>query len=109
MGQPAARQGDSHSKGAILEGSKDVRIGGMAAARVGDKAKCGMGSDAIVEGEATVRINNRLAARMGDKHSCNGPIISGCNTVRIGKLNQEACMKKAAQDGAMFVEADDIP
>ncbi|GAC1610579.1 MAG: hypothetical protein NVS3B3_19760 [Aquirhabdus sp.] len=109
MGQPAARQGDSHSKGAILEGSKDVRIGGMPAARIGDKAKCGMGTDAIVEGEATVRINNRLAARMGDKHSCDRPIISGCNTVRIGKLHQEACMEKAAQEAAMFVEAESIP
>lgn len=109
MGQPAARMGDSHEKGPILEGSKDVRIGGKPAARVGDKAKCGKGFDAIVEGEATVRINGKLAARMGDKHSCKGLIISGCKTVRIGKLKQEGCMEQAAAEGTMFVDVEDAP
>lgn len=84
MGKPAARKGDAHVKGAILEGSPTVRIDGIPAARVGDKAKCGKGVDAIAEGEATVRINGKPAARVGDKHGCGGAILKGSATVRIG-------------------------
>jgi len=109
MGQPAARMGDAHEKGPILEGSNDVRIGGQAAATVGAKAKCGKGFDVIAEGEETVRINGKPAARMGDKHACKGRIISGCNTVRIGRLKQGACMEQAAAEGAMFVDAENTP
>lgn len=103
MGQAAARVGDMHVKGVILEGSPTVRIGGMPAARMGDKAQCGNGIDTIAEGEPTVRINGKLAARVGDKHGCKGVIITGCPTVRIGLNKEGRCLQVAAQSGTPMV------
>lgn len=88
-----------------MSGSPDVRIGGAAAARVGDPAQCGNGVDSIAEGEPSVRINNQLAAREGDRHSCGAAIISGCGTVRIGLSAQGECLAQAGDAGAAFVES----
>jgi len=102
MGKPAARIGDPHKRGIILEGSADVLIGGLGAARLGDKAQCGNSLDVISEGEATVLINGRAAARQGDRHSCGNVILSGCSTVLIGR-DQGQCLKSAAASRAVFV------
>lgn len=104
MGQPAARATDLHPKGPILEGSTDVLIGGLPAARKGDKVKHGSGIEVIVEGEATVLINGHPAARQGDEVACRDVIIGGCSTVLIGK-SQGQCLEEAAQSGDAFVIA----
>jgi uncharacterized Zn-binding protein involved in type VI secretion len=95
MPKLAARVGDNHTcpvvenlknhtGGTILEGSPDVFIGGMPAARVGDKVMCNGTLDTIAEGEASVLINGRPAARMGDGTAHGGIIVGGCSSVIIG-------------------------
>lgn len=104
MGQPAARVTDVHLKGPILEGSSDVLIGSLPAARKGDLAQHGKKPEPIVEGEPTVLINGRAAARLGDKLACGEVIASGCGSVLIGQ-NAGRCLAEAAQSGATFVYA----
>lgn len=104
MGQPAARATDSHPEGEILEGSTDVLIGGLPAARQGDKVSHGKGTEAIAEGEATVLINGRPAARQGDTVQCGGVIVGGCASVLIGRGHGQ-CLAEAARSGASFVSA----
>ncbi|MDY6785741.1 MAG: PAAR domain-containing protein [Cyanobacteriota bacterium] len=94
--KPAARVGDMHTcpmtdgskphvGGPIIpSGSPNVFIGGMPAARVGDKATCTGPPDAIASGSATVLINGQPAARIGDKTVHGGVIVSGCTNVLIG-------------------------
>lgn len=102
MGKPAARIGDVHPRGPIVQGSADVIIGGSGAARVGDRARCGSGYDQIQEGESSVLINGRPASRVGDRHSCGAVITSGCGSVLIGK-DHGHCLKSAAQSASAFV------
>jgi uncharacterized Zn-binding protein involved in type VI secretion len=111
MPKPAARITDAvghikASAGPILEGSSNVRIGRLFAAREGDKVQHGKGVEVIVKGEPTVRINGKPAARMGDKVSCKGLVVKGCMSVRIGKDDEEDCLVDAAEQGAMIVTAD---
>ena len=117
MGKPAARITDmhtcqmkenrrAHEGGPILEGSPDVFIGGLPAARVGDKAQCKGSPDTIVEGEPTVLINGKPAARMGDKTAHGGIIIGGCGTVLIGTGSPGRCAEQAAADGSSHVVID---
>jgi uncharacterized Zn-binding protein involved in type VI secretion len=86
----------------ILNGSPDVTIGGMPAARLLDETEpcdipsCIPGGPGIIgKGSATVTINKRPAARVGDmtEHAaCLGPVPGltgmidgpGCPTVTIG-------------------------
>ena len=108
MPKPAARITDAVGHinaiaGPILEGSINVRIGGLLAARQGDMVQHGMGEEIIDKGEPTVRINGKPAARMGDTVSCKGIIVKGCMTVRIGKDDEEDCLAEAAEQGAMVV------
>lgn len=97
-GLPAARKGDFHFCPMLDPGPKPhiggpvkspcaatVLIGGQAAARMGDMAKCmSPVPDIIVAGSLTVLINGRPAARMTDKTAHGGMIASGCPTVLIG-------------------------
>lgn len=74
-----------HVGGPILPaGEPTVLIGGLPAARVGDKAVCVGPPDTIVAGSGTVIIGGKPAARMGDSTAHGGVIILGCPTVIIG-------------------------
>jgi uncharacterized Zn-binding protein involved in type VI secretion len=61
-----------------------VWIGGMPAARVGDRCLCAGPPDIIAAGSRTVRIGKAFAARQGDKNAHGGFIETGCTTVLIG-------------------------
>ncbi len=98
----AARKGDKHScpkdepishgSGEIVEGSPNVRICSMPAARVGDNIQCQDDSThAISQSNACVLINDMPAARVGDATEHGGKIASGAGTVII-------------EDGPAFVE-----
>lgn len=109
MGKPAARITDNvaHIKaiaGPIIQGSSNVRIGGLFAARKGDKVIHGKGFETIAKGEPTVRINGKPAARMGDKVDCKGIIVGGCLTVRIGRDEAAPCLADAAASGTALIE-----
>lgn len=71
--QPAA-------PGIITDGSSNVTIGGMPAARAGDATDQG---DKIAEGSANVFINGRPAVTMGDHTSCGGVTVGGASDVFI--------------------------
>ncbi|MCL6258872.1 PAAR domain-containing protein [Aquiflexum sp. TKW24L] len=74
-----------HVGGPILPaGEPTVLIGGLPAARVGDKAVCVGPPDTIIAGSGTVLIGGKPAARMGDSTAHGGVIILGCPTVIIG-------------------------
>lgn len=115
MGMPAARTGDfhtcpmresgrSHEGGPILDSSVDVFIGGLPAARVGDKLQCNGAHDTIVEGEPSVLINGKAAARIGDKTAHGGAIVTGCASVLIGTSCRGRCAMQAAAAGSPLVE-----
>ena len=94
--KPAARVTDMHTcpmvtgntphvGGPILPaGEPTVLIGGMAAARVGDKAVCTGPPDTIAVGSSSVMIGGKPAARMGDTTAHGGTITAGEPTVLIG-------------------------
>lgn len=96
MGMPSARLADMHIcpmvapgpcphvGGPIAAASSNVIIGGMPAARVGDKAICCCPPDTIAAGSSSVLINGKPAARLGDSTAHGGKIIVGCPTVLIG-------------------------
>lgn len=79
---------------AITQGSPDVIINGLAAARKGDTVathtctcpNCVHGTHprSIAAGSSTVIINGKPAARMGDAVSCGGNIATGSGNVIIG-------------------------
>ncbi len=74
-----------HVGGPILPaGATTVLIGGMPAARVGDKSLCTGPVDSIIQGSASVMIEGMPAARMGDPTAHGGSITVGCPTVLIG-------------------------
>jgi uncharacterized Zn-binding protein involved in type VI secretion len=66
-GLPATRQNDSTTTPGtgIQEGSPNVIINGRPAARLGDRTNCGV----IVRGSSNVFINGRPMARTGDNTS----------------------------------------
>lgn len=97
-----------------------VLIGGLPAARVGDKAFCVGPPDVIAKGSPTVLIGNMMAARQGDSTVHGGVIVLGCMTVMIGEAGggggggagggaggggggQGGAMGGAAQKGTPFV------
>jgi hypothetical protein len=65
-------------------GGKKVLIGGMPAARMGDKAVCVGPPDSITKGSFTVPVDGMPAARMTDSAAHGGMIAIGCPTVLIG-------------------------
>lgn len=95
MGMPAATMSSfhicpavsghvPHIGGPVIVGSPTVLIGGLPAARLGDKMVCCGPPDTIVKGSATVLINGKPAARMGDAAAHGGKIVAGVPTVLIG-------------------------
>lgn len=100
---PAAEGGKPHDGGPILEGSLNVFIGGLSAARAGDRVGCNGATDTISDGEPTVFINGRPAARQGDETSHGGVIVGGCATVRIGTGKAARCLEKGAATGSPVV------
>lgn len=109
MGQPAARETDqvAHKKayGAIIQGSANVRIGGLPAARQSDRVQHNKYQEIITEGESTVLINKLPAARIGDEVTCSGVIAAGCASVLIGNIPKGQCLAQAGDAAAPFVAA----
>ncbi|PST92611.1 hypothetical protein C9I91_05410 [Photobacterium jeanii] len=97
MGKPAAYIGCHHTcpqysgktphvGGPVAAGSSNVFIGGMPAARQGDRLVCyGGPPDSIASGSSGVFINGKPAARMGDSTSHGGKVVVGNGTVLIGE------------------------
>jgi uncharacterized Zn-binding protein involved in type VI secretion len=92
---PAARIGDyhvcpmvtgntPHVGGPIAAGAPTVLIGGVAAARLGDRAVCNGPPDTIAAGSGTVTIGGSPAARLGDATAHGGRIVAGASSVMIG-------------------------
>ena len=73
-----------HIGGPVIQGSPNVSICGIPAARKGDKLVCIGPPDTIIKGSATVMIGGKPAARMGDTTAHGGSIVLGCPTVMIG-------------------------
>jgi uncharacterized Zn-binding protein involved in type VI secretion len=96
MGRPAARLSDfhvcpmvsgtvPHVGGPVCgECEPTVLIGGLPAARIGDKLVCMGPTDVIASGAGTVLIGGRPAARLGDSTVHGGTIVMGDFTVLIG-------------------------
>ncbi|EGX7689418.1 TPA: type VI secretion protein [Vibrio parahaemolyticus] len=95
MGKPAALIGSMHVcpkvtakvphvGGPVVGGSPNVKIGGLPAARKGDKLVCVGPPDTVSEGSSSVFINGKPAARMGDGTAHGGKIVIGNPTVTIG-------------------------
>src|SRR5688500_16039680 len=89
MARPAARKGDIvKHKGAppsaILDGSPNVLINSLPAARMGDLSIHKKPVEPIVQGSGSVFFNGKTAARITDKSACGGEIISGSGNVLIG-------------------------
>jgi uncharacterized Zn-binding protein involved in type VI secretion len=82
---PAARVSDLQvspgNSGPLANGSANVRIGGMAAARAGDPTGSG---GVIASGSPTVFIGGKPAARVGDRSSGGGLLLTGTPNVLIG-------------------------
>lgn len=88
MSQNAARLGDATGHGgALVSGSGNVFINGLAAGVVGvSVAPCALlhGAAPVACGSGTVFINGSPAARLGDVTGCGAPIVSGSGDVFIG-------------------------
>jgi uncharacterized Zn-binding protein involved in type VI secretion len=82
---PAARVSDLQvspgNSGPLGNGSGNVRIGGMPAARAGDPTGTG---GVIASGSPTVFIGGKPAARVGDRSSGGGLLLTGTPNVLIG-------------------------
>jgi len=75
----------------IIEGSSNVFVNGLPAARLGDPlASHGSNSPSpthsrnIAVGSSSVFINGKPAARLGDAINCGGNIITGSSNVFTG-------------------------
>lgn len=96
MGNPAARVGDMHvcpmTTGNVPhnggpvgpQGSPNVNIGNLPAARASDSLTCNGPLDMIALGSSTVFINGLPAARQGDQTAHGGVITQGSPLVNIG-------------------------
>ena len=102
---PAARKTDPTIHGGmIVEGSPNVTIGFLPAARAGDMAICVGPPDAISQGESSVLIGGKPAARLGDPMQHGGLLVAGCPTVLIGSSAQGVTLSHAALEGSAFCE-----
>ncbi|MCP4711970.1 MAG: hypothetical protein GY869_25395, partial [Planctomycetes bacterium] len=116
MSLPAARVGDHHIcpmfdgpkphvGGPILPpGCLTVLVGGVPAARQGDKALCVGPPDTIVGGDPTVLIGGKPAARLSDMTMHGGMILKFCPTVFMGMGGLVTVFVNAAKVGAAFVK-----
>ncbi|MCE9687208.1 MULTISPECIES: PAAR domain-containing protein [Shewanella] len=95
MGKPASVIGSMHLcpkvtgqvphvGGPVVAGSPNVSIGGIPAARKGDKLVCIGPPDTISGGSSSVFINGKNAARLGDATDHGGKLVVGVPTVLIG-------------------------
>ncbi|AHE69212.1 hypothetical protein M942_04145 [Enterobacter ludwigii] len=98
----------------VTEGSLDISINGLPAARQGDAVALhgcpcpntphGMHSRSISAGSSTVSFNGKPAARIGDAIGCGGMIASGSGNVIIGdtpwKSPVHDCARQAVLDRA---------
>jgi uncharacterized Zn-binding protein involved in type VI secretion len=75
--RPAAAPG---APGVVTEGSGNTSIGGLPAARKGDRTD---GEGVIIEGSRDVFINGKPAATMGDRTGCGGVTVGGGGGVFI--------------------------
>ncbi|MEH6389444.1 PAAR domain-containing protein [Pseudomonas profundi] len=89
-GKPVARIGDmtecpkdKHGSNPITQGSPDVLIEGVPAARMGDPTACGSMLVGGVSG--SVMINGKPAAVLGSTGNHGNAVVSGSTTVVIGK------------------------
>lgn len=73
-----------HVGGPLVGGSGSVLIGGMPAARQGDKLICVGPPDSVKGGSGSVTINGKPAARLGDRTNHGGVILVGNPSVLIG-------------------------
>lgn len=74
-----------HVGGPVLPpGCPTVLIGGLPAARVGDRLTCVGPPDVIALGSFIVLIGGQPAARLGDMTAHGGVIVVACPTVMIG-------------------------
>lgn len=84
----AARKQADKAGGPIIEGSSNVKIEGLAAARKGDAIQAHGDSPhnkaTIAEGSSKVKINGIPAARVGDAATCGHGISGGASKVNIG-------------------------
>lgn len=69
---------------ALPPGEPTVMIGGMPALRVGDMLTCTGPLDTVAAGSGSVKIGKVAAARLGDQTAHGGSIILGYMTVEIG-------------------------
>jgi uncharacterized Zn-binding protein involved in type VI secretion len=74
-----------HVGGPVVVGSPTVKVGGLPAARKGDRLICVGPPDSISQGSGSVFINGKPAARMGDSTNHGGKIVIGNPTVLIGE------------------------
>jgi uncharacterized Zn-binding protein involved in type VI secretion len=81
----------SSHPGLVMQGSPDVLIEGLPAARATDKHVCLLPPLAgphppspIAMGSKSVLINNMPAARQGDSAGCGAQIVKGALSVLIG-------------------------
>ncbi len=70
------------TSGQVSDGSPNVFINGLPAARALDAESCDAGK--VAQGSLTVGINGRSAARVGDKCTCGAVITRGSPDVLIG-------------------------
>lgn len=77
---PAAAAPESSAPGVVVEGSSDVLIGDLPAARKDDATDQG---DTVAEGSADVFINGRPAVTVGDQTACGGTVVGGSSTVYV--------------------------
>jgi uncharacterized Zn-binding protein involved in type VI secretion len=79
-GLSVAQERPATPPGVVTEGSGNTSIGGLPAARKGDRTD---GDGAIVEGSSNVFINGKPAATMGDRTGCGGVTVGGGGGVFI--------------------------
>ncbi len=126
MGKPAATLGcyhtcpdktgkKKHIGGVTATGSEDVAIGGLPAARVGDKLVCRGPADTIVQGSSSVFINGKPAARVTDMTDHGGTLVEGNPTVTIGDAGYVAtaggmtCLADLSEPEKLAIEEEQNP
>jgi uncharacterized Zn-binding protein involved in type VI secretion len=68
----------------VSPGVPSVLIESLVAAVVGDQCTCVGPTDSIARGSSSVRIGGRAAARIGDPTAHGGVIVGSCSTVLVG-------------------------
>ena len=79
-GSASAQNAATTSPGVVTQGSGDVSIGGVPAARKGDAAS---GEGSLAKGSSNVFVNGRPAATVGDSTSCGGVVLGSGGGVFI--------------------------